>query len=60
MEKVKKISKKTITTKKNILITKVVPINAEDEKVFGWLKRTVRFKKSDIIEPIEENWNVYS
>ncbi|HEV3269406.1 MAG TPA: type II toxin-antitoxin system prevent-host-death family antitoxin [Candidatus Rhabdochlamydia sp.] len=60
MERVKKTRRKIIITKRNIPIAKLVPIDAEDEKIFGRLKGTVHFKQDDIIEPIEESWDADS
>lgn len=59
MERVKKTRRKIVITKRNIPIAKLVPIDTEDEQVFGRLKRTVHFR-DNLIDPIEEDWNANS
>lgn len=59
MERVKKTRRKIVITKRNVPIAKLVPIDAEDEQVFGKLKGTVHFR-DNIIDSIEEDWNADS
>ncbi len=59
MERVKKTRRKIVITKRNVPIAKLVPIDVEDEQIFGRLKGTVHFR-DNIIDSIEENWNASS
>lgn len=59
MERVRAKRRPIIITKRNVPIAKLVPINDEQQKVFGKLKGTVHFK-GDIISPINEVWDADS
>ncbi len=59
MDDVKRTHRKVVITKRNVPIAKLVPIDKQDERVFGKLKGTVHFK-GDIIASIEEVWNASS
>jgi len=59
MERVKKTRRKIVITKRNVPIAKLVPIDTENEQVFGKLKGTVHFR-DNIIDSIEEDWNANS
>lgn len=59
MERVRKSHRQIIITKRNVPVAKLVPIQEEDEKIFGKLKGTVHFK-GNIIDPIKETWDACS
>tara|TARA_R110002111_G_scaffold40451_1_gene75710 strand:+ start:372 stop:605 length:234 start_codon:yes stop_codon:yes gene_type:complete len=59
MEEVKKTRRKVTITKRNIPIAELTPIKKDKNPIYGLLKG-VGETTGDIIEPIDEEWDVNS
>jgi antitoxin (DNA-binding transcriptional repressor) of toxin-antitoxin stability system len=57
IEKLQTSGQSVIITKRDKAIAKVLPIDTKKISLFGMLKNKAEIK-ADILEPIEENWNV--
>jgi len=56
MEKVQRTKKKIIITKRNKPIAQLVPIEEDNESLFGRMKGTIHVV-GDIMAPIDEVWD---
>ncbi len=57
IEEVSKIGEPLVITKKGVPISQLVPYRQEPSTLFGALKGSITVK-SDILAPIENNWEV--
>jgi prevent-host-death family protein len=56
MDEVAQTRKPIVITKRGKAVAQMIPVPAESDTLFGYMKGTVRFQE-DVVAPLEEPWS---